>query len=276
MFKIGVEQWKTQFDKALAEGSVMGIIEALQSQATAHAGTAKAQVKRTAIKTIERHYRREPDTLFRAALDLCQSSNPTAEEVGVHLFASCYEVDPSAVEDGLRNLADSTNWEVREWVAGACGTILERHFETFYSTMESWVTDDSENVRRAVILASMYAGKSRKPEFADPILNLVELLLPDRSKYVRDNLGPFAIGSALILYYPDQVLERLGLWVQSDDEQVRWNVAMVFSAANGAMHAVQARDIIEILEIDGRPYVKRAVNKAMKNIRKRCPEYFQS
>lgn len=199
MFKIGVEEWKPQFDKALAEGSVMGIIEALQSQATAHAGTAKAQVKRTAIQTIERRYRREPDALFRVALDLCQSSNPTAEEVGAHLLASCYEVDPSAVEDVLRSLADSTNWEVREWVAGACGTILEGHFEPFYSTMESWANDDSENVRRAVILALMHAGKSRKPEFAGPILDLVEVLLSDRSKYVRENLGPFAIGSGLII-----------------------------------------------------------------------------
>ena len=276
MNHVGVEEWKTQFDDALTQRSVTGMIDALQSQATAHAGTANAQVKRNAIKAIERHCKSEPDALFRTALEMCRSSNPTAEEVGSHLLASCHEVDPSTAENVLRNLADSTNWEVREWVAGACGTLLECHFESFYPTMMSWTKDESENVRRAVVLALMYAGKSQNPQFADPILDVVEVLLPDRSKYVRDNLGPFAIGSALIKYYPTEVLGRLRQWVQSGDEQIRWNVAMVFSAAGGATYAVEARDILETLEMEERPYVRQAMAKALKNIRKRCPEYFQS
>lgn len=107
-----------------------------------------------------------------------------------------------------------------------------------------------------------------------PILDVIEILLSDRSTYVRDNLGPFALGSALIKYYPEQVLERLRRWVQADDEQVRWNVAMVFSAADGAKYAMAARDVLETLIADERPYVQKAVAKAMKNIRKRCPEYF--
>lgn len=142
--------------------------------------------------------------------------------------------------------------------------------------MVEWAKDESENIRRAVVLALLHAGKSRNPQFAGRILDIVEMLLPDRSKYVRDNLGPFAIGSGLMKYYRTEALGRLRQWVRSNDEQVRWNVAMVFSAANGASYAAEARDVIETLEMDERPYVQRAVAKALKNIRKRCPEYFQS
>lgn len=50
VIRIGVEEWKTQFVEVLTQGSVVGVIDALQPQATAHTGTARAQVKRTAIK----------------------------------------------------------------------------------------------------------------------------------------------------------------------------------------------------------------------------------
>lgn len=268
-----MEEWKATFDEALTRGSVIEMIEVLQSQATAHAGTANAQVKRTAIKRVQRYYDSKPEECLRVALDFCRSTNPTAEEVGVHLSASCYSIDPNAIAIVLHDLADSHNWEVREWVADACGTILEAHFDAFYPTMKSWSRDESENVRRAVVLAMMYAGKSRQPEFADPILDALEGLLPDRSKYVRDNLGPFAIGHALIKYYPEQVLERIHRWVRSENEQVRWNVAMVFSAAGGAHYAIDAGSVLATLSLDERPYVQRAMAKAMKNVRQRCPEF---
>lgn len=109
VIKIGVEEWETQFNAALTQGSVLGMVKALQSQATAHAGTARAQVKRTAIKAIERHHTNETDVLFQTAFELCRSGNPTAEEVGSHLLASYYEVNPTTAENLLLNLADSAN-----------------------------------------------------------------------------------------------------------------------------------------------------------------------
>lgn len=269
------QTWKEKFDEALAQHSVSGLIESLHSQATSHAGTAKTQVKTTAIKALLQHYKTSPDALFQVSCELCQSGNPTAEEVGVQLIAQCYPNHPETVVQVLHHLANNENWEVREWVAGACGNVLEANFESVYPVMQLWAQDQSENVRRAVVLAAMYAGKSRKPEFIHPILDLLEPLLSDKSRYVRDNLGPFAIGSALIHYYPNQVLPRLQKWIQSDDEQVRWNVAMIFSAAYGANYAMEARDVLEILLTDERPFVKKAVAKAMKNILKRCPGYDQ-
>jgi len=176
----------------------------------------------------------------------------------------------------LHRLAASENWEVREWVASACGSILEAHFHEFYDEMDRWSKDNSEYVRRAAVLAAMYAGKSRRPDFINPLLNILEHLLPDRSKYVRgDNLGPFAIGNALIKYYPEEVLTRMKSWVQSDDEQIRWNIAMVFSAAERAKYAARAKSILHIVLSDDRLYVKRAVAKALKSIKTRCPEFFE-
>ncbi len=266
-------EWKQKFEEAKSRESVTDMVDALQSQATAHAGTAPASVKRSAMKSILRQYASDPERLFSVAHAFCTSGNPTAKEIGAHLLTRCYDVDPELVDNVLHDLADDENWEVREWAADACGDILVQSFERFYSVLRQWTEDESGNVRRAAVLAAMYAGRSRDFAFAEPILNLIEPLLADRAPYVRDNLGPFALGSALIAYYPAQVLKRLNRWARSEDEQVRWHAAMIFSAAAAAKHAIAARPVLDMLRADSSPYVQRAVSKAMRNIRKRCPEW---
>lgn len=260
-------------DEALAADDVPGIVAAMQSQVTEHAGTAPAKVKQAAIRRISRHYSGNAERGYGIAIHLCQSGNWTAEEVGAALLAPCYEVNPPAVASMLEKLADSSNWEVREWAASACGAVLTDHFDAFYPTLVAFAHHPSQNVRRAAALAAMYAGQSRNPAFADPLLNLLAILLPDPSKYVRDNLGPFAIGSSLIQCYPDKVLQRMQEWVQWEDEQVRWNLAMVFSAAAGASYAPAAKEMLRVLEKDQRASVQKAVAKATSAIQKKFPDW---
>lgn len=272
--KVELADWQHLFHEALKAGVVDSMIQAIQTQATSHAGTANAKVKREVRNMLTRYYVKDRAHLYDVAQSFCRSPNATAQEIGVLLLADFFVNHPDSVNEQLQRLANSENWEVREWVASACGQILEAHFELFYPILERWSMDDSENVRRAAVLALMYAGKSRHPMFADPILNLIERFLSDSSKYVRENVGPFAIGSALIRYYPEQVLDRMQTWVQSENEYTRWNIAMVFSAAASAPYALQMKPVMDTLTLDDRPLVKRAVTRALKNIKKRCPEYF--
>lgn len=247
-------------------------MECLQSQISSHAGTAPVRVKIQAIKMIKRQWSGQPNELFEVARALCHWDDPTAQEIGANLLTDCYSGVPIMVSKILYKLIDSQHWEVREWVASSCGQILADHFEQFYADISTWVCDASPNVRRGALLALMYAGKSRNIEYAAPILGALEPLLADRDAYVKKNLGPYALGSALIKYYPDEVLERLHHWVQIDDEQVRWNVAMVFTAAAGAAYAERARAVFQTLQLDTRPYVKAATTRAIKNVARRFPE----
>ena len=266
--------YKDQLEDYCKAAHVEGIIRVLTSQATSHAGTARAQVKNYAIRSLKNHHKRNAQKLYTVAVDLCLSDNNSAQEVGVIILADFFGDHEHEVERILHTLANAENWEVREWVASACGRILAQQFSLFYPVMGSWAQDESEKLRRAVALALMYAGKTRNPNYTDRILDLIEALLADRSPYVRDNLGPFALGAGLIKYYPEPVMARLREWVRSENEQVRWNVAMVFSAAEGAKHAPTAKIVIDILRRDESPYVKRAVAKAVQTITKRYPDFF--
>lgn len=261
-----VMNWKQLVKKCIEQRSVSILVAGLHRYSTKHAGTAPSKIKNEVIKLLRKT---QPDELYPLVLQLCEHESPTAQEIGAICLTDFYKDYPHEVNRWLYRLADSDNWEVREWVASACGRILETYFEDYYPIMCEWAKDKSENVRRTVVIATMYAGRSRRAEFAVPFLDLLELLLPDRSQYVRDNLGPFAIGSALIKYYPHEVLNRLNKWVTNGDEQVRWNIAMIFATSEGSKFAKEAESVIEILQADERPYVKRAVSKAMKNIEKR-------
>jgi 3-methyladenine DNA glycosylase AlkD len=176
------------------------------------------------------------------------------------------------VKEFLLTLGNDANWGTRETAAYAFANVLSKNFDKAYSQFQEWVKHDSENIRRAIVLAVKYVAKAREPEYGEPLLRLIEPLLNDRSVYVRKNLGPFAIGDGLLRAYPKLTMQYVEKWSQSQDEQVLWNVAMTFSAAEGAKHCDEALPILRRLATDERRYVWRAVASALRNLGKRKPE----
>lgn len=245
------------------------ILELFQSYTTPHAGTLAASLKRRTIRVLKSSFGTQQDQLWDTALRLVASGDPTGEEVGALLLAELYRHDPPIVTRELKRLADSPHWKVREWVAGALGEIVRLHFNSVLPTIREWVTDESENVRRAVVLAAMYASHVDSPMVINALLDLVTPLLWDHSRYVRDNLGPFALGDGFARGCPDALLARMARWIDEDDTHVRWNLAMIFSTKAGAGLADKAQPILKVLAQDTRPEVQRAWKKAQKNLQRR-------
>jgi len=183
-----------------------------------------------------------------------------------------YSRHKEEVKRFLLDLGNDARWETRESAAYAFASVLLKNFDEVYSQFQEWVRHESENIRRAVALAAKYVAKVRKPEYGEPLLRLIEPPLSDRSIYVRKNLGPFAIGDGLLRAYPKLTMQYVEKWSQSQDEQVLWNVAMVFSSAEGAKHCDEALPILRRLALDKRRYVWRAVASALRNLGRRKPE----
>jgi hypothetical protein len=122
------------------------------------------------------------------------------------------------------------------------------------------------------VLAVKYAARRDKPERVDALLDLLEPLLRAEEPYVRRNLGPFAIGDALLRVDPRTTLRRLRAWSKERDAMVRWNVAMAFSTAIGSFHWPAAKALLERLARGPEPVVRMAVAKAMRRCRQRYTE----
>ena len=266
--------WQPRLRQCLQAGEFDIAITTLESLAGV-TGTCSFPEKDKALHIIENHL----DNLDQACewlYRLLDSQIPSVRDLGALLAArlipSLYPQHSQPVRDILARIADDPNWEVRETASYVIFQLVMVDSAEAFSLLEQWITHPSENLRRAVTLTVKKISKQRKPAWGEQLLDLIEPLMSDPSRYVRKNLGPFAIGDGLLRYYPELTLERLEQWSAWEDQQVLWNVAMVFSAAEGVKHLDQAIPILACLARDERRYVWRAVASAMRNLGHRSPE----
>jgi HEAT repeat protein len=200
---------------------------------------------------------------------LTTAPSPTARQVACLLLASRYPDDPIGVLRSAETLAEDPHWEVREAAGGLLGTLLDRDFDRMRGRLEVLRSSRSENLRRSVVLAVKYAARRDKPERVPDLLALLQPLMRDEGAYVRRNLGPSAIGDALLRVDPKETLKCLREWSRDRDQTVRWNVAMAFSSGIGSFHWPAAKSILERLAKGPEPLVRNAVAKAMRRCRQR-------
>jgi 3-methyladenine DNA glycosylase AlkC len=216
---------------------------------------------------------RPPDRLAwtKALLGHAQS---TVRGIGVMILPNLYTYRPSFVAAQLMRFADDDNWIMREHAGNAAGRVLNEHFCEFYSMLERWTQHSSENVRRAVVIATMSAFDRERPqpERTEPLLKLHDALITDRAEYVRVNLGPFAIGAMILRHYPEATLKRLRKWARLKDEAARWNVAMVWTSVGARKYAEAGVELLDQLATDERRFVWRAVASAMVKLARARPE----
>lgn len=194
------------------------------------------------------------------------------KELAAILLAPLARTHPAEVERAALRLARDERWDVRESAAALLGEALDVAFDHFYRSCRTWMDREEPRVRRCIVVAAKYAARSRLPERAGPLLDLIEPALHDRDEYVRRNLGPFAIGDQLLRSYPDETLARLEKWAKDPDEVVRWNVAMAFSSATGAKLAERGLPILRELEADESKFVARAAKASLRRMQKRRPD----
>jgi len=126
-------------------------------------------------------------------------------------------------------------------------------------------------LRRAVVVGAKHAARERRPDRAEALLDLIEPALRDHDEYVRRNLGPFAIGDQFLRSYPDATLARIARWAHDQDENVRWNAAMAFSAASAARHAGVGLALLDTLARDRSTFVRRGALAARRRLAARAP-----
>ncbi|MDH4618969.1 HEAT repeat domain-containing protein [Brevibacillus sp. AY1] len=265
--------WKERFQEAVVRSDIPEMLDILHMQVTKHATTPNQSVKNMALKIME-EILQQPAAIYEVGIQLSNSKSPTGEELGAIIVATHYAVNPAEVNSVLLRLADSTDWEVREWVASACAIVLTHNFKNFYPTLLEWTKNDSPNVRRAVVVAVKYTARKMEDQYAELLIDLIEPLLSDEDIYVKKNLGAFAIGDGLLKYYPKQLINRLNTWIHSENEHVRWNIIKIFSSAEGIKYIEDSIHLLKILSNDQRKIVKRVFHSTMQSVKKRDPAIF--
>jgi 3-methyladenine DNA glycosylase AlkC len=250
-------------DQAIADGRTEALARLLEG--------ARATDLRYVTKRLI-HSADDETTLLHLAYTWASRSEPFSRQVACVLLANTDSRHPTKACTLLLELVNDPTRTVRELAEQTCGELLQKNFGKVMRILQKWREHPSENVRRAVVIAAMQAGQTRRLEWAEPLLNLLEPLLSDRRPCVRRKLGPFALGNGLLCAYPEITFEYLAKWSTSNDAQVLWNVAMAFSSSGGPLMVKKALIILRKLSLDERRYVWRAVASAMWKLGRKKPE----
>ncbi|MBC7264583.1 MAG: DNA alkylation repair protein [Chloroflexi bacterium] len=170
----------------------------------------------------------------------------------------------------LKSWALSERWEAREGGAFGLRDELEADFDRAFPVVRSWIANSHPYLRRAgVVVCRMRRGRCTPRQVA-LLLEAMEPALLERERYVRVNVGPFALAS-LAHVQPDVALPRIAQWAHREEEVVRWNVAMAFSQALGRRYPDVGLAILRLLATDPRRFVWRAVASSLRNIGRTYP-----
>lgn len=205
------------------------------------------------------------DLQYKIGKSLLNRAEYTARNVGAHLIVSGWPTKKD-IDKLMKKAANDEDWIVREYAAGTFAMLLEKDFPHFSKLYLKWIKTESVNVRRAIALAVKYNAKSADPKKWKVYLSLINPLMAEDAEYIRKNLGPFAVGDGLLSRYPNNILKACKTWMKSKNENVRWNTAMIFTAAAARKYAKDGQPILAVLAEDQIPFVAKAAKKALKQI----------
>lgn len=265
--------WEDELRAAVRQSFVQGVTEILHStmNAAVLAGKRDQTIKHRALLLIEDECSGNPQLLHPLTDELANLQEETAQELAVFLLVSLYPHSPASAIARLKQLADSAFKSVREWTAHACGTLLSRHFDSFYPEITQWITDPSPFIRRTALISAKLAAKPGNPALAEQLLDLIEPLLYDTHSEIRKQLGAAVIGDGFLRVFPEQTNRRLEHWILLDSPIVRQHIVKLFSSAEAVTQWERIRPLFEKLSSDQNTAVQKAVQSAAHHLAKRMP-----
>ena len=242
--------------------SLSDVLSELELQSTSSRGSAPAKE----ISKAARLLKSSGHGTLKDATVLLNIGTVTSIELALLILPIDSNEDSSKVFDILIHYADHGNREIRQYAGEMIGEFLRYHFRNYKSHLAHLRRSDSENIRRSVVIGLKYLGKYRELSLSEEILEILGLYMDDASNYVKKNLGPFAIGDAMIEYDPSHTIAYLKRWATHSNSDVKWNVASVFSTAAGAKHYGVGFELLGKLIRDDDKSVRQMALKSFKNL----------
>jgi len=117
-----------------------------------------------------------------------------ARQVACALLDAFWKDHRKEVEKLTLNLARDEEHEVRLYAGQHHGAHNSLNFRSYFRYMRLWSRHADPSVRRQVIIATVAVADSNHPEWARPLLDLLEPHMSDRDPYIRPQSRPLRVG----------------------------------------------------------------------------------
>lgn len=157
-------------------------------------------------------------------------------------------------------MSKSADWEIREDAAKLIGMIIKTDLYGLSKWVEKNLHCKDENVRRSFLVGikycAQYEGDVQKHK---KMLNMLDILLYDSSRYVLKSFDSFTIGDGFLNICPELVDKKLESWLQLNDVSVNCKIIRVFKSSGGKKHFGLACKYLKVFENNYHPQIKKAL-----------------
>jgi len=199
-----------------------------------------------------------------------------SRKIGELLFKSCLMEQKQAVVQDMKKMAKNEDWEEREEAAKVFAVFLLCDFSRNLKWIASNMKNKDENLRRAAMLGMKYAcldindrAKLKK------MVDLLDILLYDKSKYVKKSFDSFTIGDAFLYKCPEIVEAKLDEWLGKNDPKVNCCIIRVFKSSGGTRTWPLAKKYFAIFKDSDDKKIQQALSGTISYLSKRIPDFSQ-
>ena len=166
-------------------------------------------------------------------------------------------------------MSKSNDWEVREDAAKIVGMIIKTDFYGLSKWVNRNLRNKNENVRRTFLVGIKYCAQYEKDiKKHSSMLNMLDVLLFDSSRYVLKSFDSFTIGDGFLNICPELVDEKLEKWLQLDDISVNCKIIRTFKSSGGKNNINLAMKYIRIFETYNEPRIKKTLKATKMYLKK--------
>lgn len=192
------------------------------------------------------------EDLWYALLSCIHIWDPFSRKIADMIIANILKTQRKHLLQKAKKLSANDDWEVREDAAKLAGSIIKNDFYGLCHWAEDMLRSPDERLRRAMLVGLKYCSQyEADPEKNTEMLNLLDLLLYDKSKYIRKSFDSFVIGDGFLNRFPALVDRKLSVWSQIDDVSVQCKIVRVFRSSGGARYPEIAEKYLNMFaEVD--------------------------
>ncbi len=185
--------------------------------------------------------------LWNALWHCIHAWDSTSRKIADMIIVKVLKTQRKYLLQKAQKLSVNDDWEIREDAAKLTGFIIKNDFYGQYHWAEEMLQSPDERLRRSMLVGLKYCSQYEEdPEKNAMMLDLLDLLLYDKSKYVQKSFDSFVIGDGFLNRFPMLVDQKLSMWSQIDNISIQCKIVRVFKSSGGTRYPEMAEKYLNV------------------------------
>lgn len=218
------------------------------------------------LRIFEQYFRGQPDKLFAICQDYIGRKQWFFRFIAGKYVGRFLPEQPEVVITLLEKLAIDPVWQVREgaaWGMASMWIVPDNRLTDFYFR---WFEDEREHLRATAALSLIPVIRKGDPAFLPLLIPLLDRLVTDQGKVVRNLVGSQIVGKALAETFPLKAKECLQRWLVVRLPITHWQITRALPGPLAKSFPEDVLEIVKSLHYQDHALVRKGIIAAIKRL----------